>query len=99
MRHGKDLEWHAALAAEGDYTRAWLERPDLPTHLGVLLEMFHDLSASRSVTMSGPGPIPVSEVLAYCQLYGIDDVQDRADLLAVIRTLDGFFLEEHRRQR
>lgn len=99
MRHGKDIEWHAALAAEGDITRAWSEKPELPGHLGILMEAFYDLSASRTATMGGPGPIPISEVLAYCQYYEIAGVEERAEFFSIMKSLDNVFLEEQSKKR
>jgi len=44
-------------------------------------------------------PIPVSEVYAYCLMFGIDDLDDRAEFLSVIRRLDDFFLQEKAKQK
>ena len=45
--------------------------------------------------MSGPQRITISEVLAYCDLMGITDVECRATLLQRIQILDNEFLAIH----
>ncbi|MCQ8781723.1 hypothetical protein NPA30_05955 [Aurantimonas sp. CSK15Z-1] len=63
------------------------------------MQAFFDLSASRSLVMGGEGPIPLSEILAYCQMFGVNDVDERGDFLRVIRAMDEAYLEERHRQR
>lgn len=43
--------------------------------------------------MAGPGPIPISEVLAYCGLMGMTEPEERAHLLRVLQRIDRDFLE------
>lgn len=54
---------------------------------------FQHLSSARSGGLAGPAPIPISEVLAYCVLVGINDPDDREDLMGQIRALDLEYLE------
>ncbi|WP_370193296.1 MULTISPECIES: hypothetical protein [Aurantimonas] len=49
--------------------------------------------------MGYEGPIPLSEILAYCQMFGIDDPDDRADFLRTIRAMDAVYLEERQKAR
>lgn len=42
--------------------------------------------------MGGAGPIPLSEVLAYCRMFGIDDMDDRYELVALLRVADSEYL-------
>lgn len=44
--------------------------------------------------MGGPLPIAVSEILAYCQFLGIEDLDERADLMQLIQALDEVYLAE-----
>jgi hypothetical protein len=43
---------------------------------------------SRPVGM-GIGPIPLTEILAYCELY---DIEDRDELVRFVRAMDDEFL-------
>jgi hypothetical protein len=61
---------------------------DLDLEEADLLAAFWDLSASRTMGFSA-GPIPVSEVLAYCRLL---DVEEAEGFFRLIRTLDAIFL-------
>lgn len=61
-----------------------------------MLEAFNILSASRPVTMNGPGPIPLSEVFAYCQMFGIDDPDERQELVMMLQAADAGYLEKAR---
>lgn len=62
-----------------------------------MVEAFNILSASRPVTMNGPGPIPLSEVYAYCQMFGIDDPDERHDLVMLLQAADAGWLEQVRK--
>ena len=43
--------------------------------------------------MGGALPIPISEILAYCILYEIDDLEERNEYVAIIQALDQAYLE------
>lgn len=47
--------------------------------------------------MSGPGPIPLSEIYAYCQMFGIDDPDERHDLVMLLQAADAGWLEQVRK--
>ena len=51
------------------------------------------LSGSRQVGMGGACAIPVSEIVAYCELIGITDSECRVTLLRRIQILDGEYLK------
>ena len=57
------------------------------------------MSSRQMGAMGGEGYIPVSEISAYCDLMQITDVNDRADLLRFIRSLDAAYLDEREKQR
>lgn len=50
------------------------------------------LSALRGEGMNGPEPIKVSEIVAYCDLLQIEDVEERIDVLRWVT-----FIDEHRK--
>lgn len=58
---------------------------------------FCRLSKSRQPGLA-PGPIPVSEVLAYCQLIGLDDAEEALRLLDLVQACDSVFLAHVRKQ-
>ena len=43
--------------------------------------------------MGGPGPIPLSEILAYCDIYRIEDLDERDELVTFVRAMDQAYLE------
>lgn len=51
------------------------------------------LSGSRSYTMGGAGPIPLSEIKACLDLLDITDPDDIADYIYIIKHVDAAFLE------
>jgi hypothetical protein len=55
-------------------------------------EAWQALQLSRDVGF-GIGAIRVSEVLAYCELLGIRDLEVRESLLRQIQAMDGVFLK------
>lgn len=76
----------------GIIPEALSRRPELEGPLRWWLDVFYQLSAGRQITMGGAGPIPLTEILAFTQLYGIDTVDDRAFFLARVSFLDGVYL-------
>jgi len=56
-------------------------------------DAFWVLHGSRGASMGGPMPIPLTEMLAWCDLRGIEDSEDRMELLQHIRTMDAVYLE------
>ena len=60
----------------------------------VYYNAFTDLSASRpSGGMGGASAIPISEVLAFCELLGIANLRERAKYLRIVRELDRICLD------
>ena len=40
----------------------------------------------------GVSAIPISEIKAYCEMFGITDLNERADLLFIIQQMDEQFI-------
>lgn len=61
----------------------------------VYYNAFNDLSASRPPGGMGGGaaPIPISEVLAFCELLGIANLRERAKYLRLVKELDKICLD------
>jgi hypothetical protein len=60
----------------------------------VYFEAFHTLSSARTLHMSGPNPIAVSEMLAYAQgLTWIDSMRGLHLFVRHVQNLDSVFLE------
>ena len=43
--------------------------------------------------MGGPGYIPISEVLAYCELIGLHSAWEREEMLYLVREMDKEYLQ------
>lgn len=69
-----------------------LEKPSLDEIEQYYWRVFQELSASRAARLA-VGFIPVSEIFAYCQMFGIEDQNDRSDLLYIIGEMDGAYVE------
>ena len=54
---------------------------------------FRSLNKSRLRTEAGPQAVQISELLAYCQLLGIDGAEDRSKFLYMIQELDAEYLD------
>lgn len=65
----------------------------MPEHLAWITEAFSTLSRCRLVNESGPQPILVTEVLAYCTLMHCWREEDRTDLLFFVTKLDIVYLQ------
>lgn len=68
--------------------------PELYEDVEWVWRVFGRLNHSRQAGM-GHQPILVSEVLAYCELFGIDSMEKREDLLFLIQELDQEYLKFH----
>lgn len=49
--------------------------------------------------MGGEGPIPISEIMAYCQIVSLDDPDDRLDFMRAIRAMDEAYLSFRAEER
>ena len=52
------------------------------------------LSSSRPIGFA-PGSIPLSEILAYCDLVGISGQDDRLEFVEIIQSMDRVVLDYH----
>ena len=59
---------------------------------GYYYSVYQDISGSRNVSMAGALPIPVSEILAYCELFKIQTLHERAQAFRFVSTLDIAYL-------
>jgi hypothetical protein len=69
-------------------SRPRLKAVDLPFY-----EAFHCLSRSRPSGFNSAAAIPVSEVLAYCQLMGIVNQRLRSKYLSLVQDMDRICLD------
>lgn len=74
--------------ATGKILPALANRPEIPIELIYLWEAFWILNGSRQIGF-GTGPIPLTEISAYCHLFNVSDVQF---FVACIRAMDGQYL-------
>ena len=61
-------------------------------------QAFLSLNAARQVGME-VNSITLSDILAYCELTGIDEQDERAELLTVVQRLDDAYLKYIRDHR
>lgn len=78
---------------------ALLNRPHLEAQLRWYLEAFYTLSRGRQITMGGAGPIPLSEMLAFTQLYKLATIEERARFIDVMCLLDGVYLDHQAKKQ
>jgi hypothetical protein len=72
---------------------ALANRPHLEPPLRWYLSAFYDLSRGRQLTMGGAGPIAISEMAAYIQIFGMDSLEDRQWFVTIMGQLDSVYLE------
>lgn len=77
----------------GETPPALLSQPILTQFEQPYFDAFQKLSGSRTWTIGGPAPIPLSEINAYFGLYGIDDEDERDTHIQIIRFLDAHYLD------
>lgn len=73
-----------------DVAPALLRRPILDEQSAFYLEAFNDLSGTRSGGFNGPNRISAAEILAYCELFEIDE---RERFFYNMRAADNVFME------
>lgn len=44
--------------------------------------------------LSGPAPVPLSEIKAYCDLFSVTDPDDIAEFVSLMRDMDSVYIEE-----
>jgi hypothetical protein len=71
-------------------------RPELFSDLSWIWEGFMVLSVSRQIGMSGPQPITMSDVLAYCDFEQVRHPDDREEFLHHIQKLDQLYMADWR---
>lgn len=76
----------------GEEVEALENRPELLPELRYVWNGFILLSDSRSSGM-GLSYIPLSEILAWFQIYDIDDMAEREEVLEMIKALDRIYVE------
>lgn len=60
---------------------------------------FIELTDSRPYTQSGsPLPIPISEIRAYCEFFGIETLREKERLFRLVRAQDRAYIEYRHEQ-
>lgn len=75
------------------------EKPILFDELAPFWEAFTILTQSRPAAFSGQSPIPLSEVAAYCDLFGFAGKHEREEMVREVRRIDRIYLGVSMRQR
>jgi hypothetical protein len=70
--------------------------PELWPECEAYLRAFFDLSPGRPVSMGGIGFIPLSEIVSYAVIFGVEDVET---LCRHVRAMDQVFITEWREER
>jgi hypothetical protein len=77
----------------GETPPALLNRPVLTTWVQEYWRAYLLLESSRQLSMSGAGPIPISEILAYVTLLEIDGIEEREKYVIMVSAMDAVYLE------
>lgn len=97
MDFAADLPGLEALRRRGFRVRALERRPRIREHLQDIWEAFWNICGSRPPA-EGLWPVPVSEILAYFDLVGLD-AERRRDWFDALRALDVEWLGRMRAAR
>lgn len=73
--------------------QALLDMPVLDARQVWYLQAFNEMSRGRGCSMAGPMPLNSGDILKYCELYYIDDIDLRASLTKFVVALDNDYLE------
>jgi hypothetical protein len=89
----ENLKWFVQLSRElGRPIKALENMPRMIPYLSEFMEAFDLLSASRSITFGGVGPIPLSEVLHYLQWSGVEGFEEQKRWIRLLQALDGEYI-------
>lgn len=89
LEWGENADFLQEIADSGQEVPALNSRPHIFPDNIEYLQAFFDLSPSRNNGMV-EGPIPISEIVAYCDLM---DVLDRETMFYRVRACDNVFLQ------
>lgn len=70
-----------------------LNPPEIPDHLVWIYSAFGVLSNTRSWNYTGPNPIALTEVKAYCELKYLKELEDIDDLIYFLQELDSAWMK------
>lgn len=90
-KHIKALE--ARHKATGVQSKPLLERPRLKREDWRYLEAFETVAASRQVGMAGACPVTLQGILAYLEIFRVEEAHQRAKFTRLIQAMDGAYLE------
>ncbi len=90
MRYGAHLEQLLAAQEAGNEVKALDERPQLYDDLQWIYRSFFQLSRLQGMS---PGAISTSEIVAYLDLHGETDLQERAEFFRFIKVMDRAWLK------
>lgn len=76
-----------------------LSKPDLPSRCVPIWNIFTLLHDSRTEGMSGPDPIPISEIKSTLDLLGKEDMEHRMFLTHIVKKLDSVFFEDCKKRQ
>lgn len=69
------------------------EKPDIPADYSWYIDAFITLSNGRPLG-EFDGAIPLSDIAAYMDIFGIDDDDEKEEFVSIIRMMDGAYLKE-----
>ena len=71
-----------------------VDAPELWPHLQVVWEMFHVVSPSRATTFSGVWYVPLRELLAVLDLFGIEGLEECHYYVKLLQKLDDIYVKD-----
>ena len=90
-KHIKALE--ARYKSTGVQAKPLRERPRLKREDWRYLEAFETVAASRQVGMAGACPVTLQDILAYLEIFRVEEAHQRAKFTRLIQAMDGAYLE------
>lgn len=96
-----DLQWGSeekqkflqTLVEQGHDPEALRNKPRLKPWLGDYYKAFNLLSTSRQLGMGAAGAIPMSEMMAYFEVFEVHDLDERETTITMIKALDSVYLK------
>lgn len=94
MQWGSSLQMFEEMVANsGIIPKALRDRPVLTDRQQQIYNSFIEIAVGRNYSMSGPLPLGLQDLLAYCNLYDLDR-EESQDLWKTVRALDAHWLAE-----